>query len=94
VGKGRGCYPGEIISATSRLPYLSAHCTKFVSQRLKAGGIPMVDAWWRPYWDKDDWCYCRHGSDAFDSGLKANPGFYVPRGRQMLEKSRSPLPEA
>jgi len=29
-----------------------------------------------------------------DSGLKANPGFYVPRGRQMLEKSRSPLPEA
>lgn len=45
----------------------SADCTNFVSQCLKAGGIPMVDAWWRPYWDKDDWYYYRHGTDAYDS---------------------------
>lgn len=45
----------------------SADCTNFVSQCLKAGGIPMVDAWWRPWWDKDDWYYYRHGTDAYDS---------------------------
>ncbi|ACX52193.1 hypothetical protein Adeg_1066 [Ammonifex degensii KC4] len=45
----------------------SADCTNFVSQCLKAGGIPMVNAWWRPWWDKDDWYYYRHGSDAYDS---------------------------
>ncbi len=45
-----------------------ADCTNFVSQCLKeGGGIPMVDAWWRPWWDKDDWYYYRHGSDAYDS---------------------------
>jgi hypothetical protein len=45
----------------------SADCTNFVSQCLRAGGIPMVDAWWRPWFDKDDWYYHRRGTDAFDS---------------------------
>ncbi|RDV82043.1 amidase domain-containing protein [Ammonifex thiophilus] len=27
---------------------LSANCTNFSLQRLQAGGIPMVDAWWWP----------------------------------------------
>lgn len=46
----------------------SSDCTNFVSQALKdGGGIPIVDAWWRPYFDKDDWFYYRAGTDAFDS---------------------------
>lgn len=27
----------------------------------------MVDAWWRPWWDKDDWYYYRVGNDAYDN---------------------------
>jgi len=37
---------------------MEADCTNFVSQVMyEGGGIPMVDAWWRPYFDKDDWYY-------------------------------------
>ncbi|RJQ29736.1 MAG: hypothetical protein C4589_04570 [Peptococcaceae bacterium] len=46
----------------------NADCTNFVSQCLKdGGGVPIVDAKWRPYWDKDDWYYYRIGNDSFDS---------------------------
>lgn len=46
----------------------SSDCTNFVSQALKeGGGIPIVDAWWRFWFDKDDWYYYRKGTDNFDS---------------------------
>jgi len=42
-------------------------CANFASQVLhKGGGIPQIDAWWRPWWDKDDWYYYIRGNDAFN----------------------------
>ncbi|MDN5293665.1 MAG: hypothetical protein PWQ91_917 [Eubacteriales bacterium] len=45
----------------------SADCTNFVSQCLRAGGVPLVDAWWRPWFASGDWYYYRRGTDSFDS---------------------------
>lgn len=48
-------------------------CTNFVSQALwQGGGIPMVDAWWRTKYDKDDWYYYHKGTDSFDSNYDDN----------------------
>lgn len=48
--------------------FTTADCTNFVSQVLhEGGGVPKVDAWWRPWWDKDDWYYHRTGTDPFDA---------------------------
>jgi len=47
--------------------FSTADCTNFVSQVLHEGGVPKVDAWWRPWWDKDDWYYHRTGTDPFDA---------------------------
>lgn len=48
--------------------FWGADCTNFISQALKeGGGIPMVDAWWLPWYHPGEWFYYRKGTDSFDS---------------------------